>query len=125
MKKILILLILLSSIIHAGSITCHKNSVGNSYCQYTGKLRSVYANISNLILAYFEAPFDKSVASEVGFNVANTSATIVDANENKIFADYFYATALSALTANKKVTIQMTSVKSGYLKVTNIWISSN
>jgi len=131
MKKIIftiICFILFSSInaqrVYAGAPTCQYASSNSSpYCQYTGTVSRAYINNANAILVYFDTNMPVGEPQTVGFDSnVRSAAILVITPENEVFAKAFYATALTALAANKKVTIQMRGVYGGYLKMDRIWI---
>lgn len=119
MKKILISTILSISFLFAAAPTCHPAK----YCQYTGKVQRIYVNHANHILVYFDTAIDPKLSHDIGYNNTRNNAAIVDANENKIFADYFYSTLLTAQASNREITIQMRGVLGGYLKADRIFLT--
>jgi len=122
MKKFFLTLICLASVLFAAAPTCHKSSAYN-YCRYVGKVEQVYINNGNAILIYIDTPLDVNLANSNGLAATKSDAILLPVNDsNKVFSDYFYSTALTALTANKKVMIQMKDVSGGYLVADRIWI---
>ena len=119
--SILSLLLISSPLSFAGAPTCHTHGGGN-YCAYTGYVDRAYINSGGLFLLYFDTPLNLSVPSSVGFNASSTQAAAFPVSESDQFGYMLYSTALSALSENKRVTIQMRGTYGGYLKIDRIWI---
>ncbi len=93
-----------------------------SYCQYVGKIKTVYINNSNVILLYFEQTVDTALPASVGYNgVSNGSAAAFTVTVNPTFAEYLYSTALTAFAADKTVAMQFRQTVGGYMQVDRIW----
>ena len=110
-----------SSVTFGGAPTCRVHSGGN-YCSYSGYVDRAYINSGGLFLLYFDTPLNLSVASSVGLDIKYTSAASFPMSDNDQFGYMLYSTALSALSDNKKVSIQMRGSHGGYLKIDRIWI---
>jgi len=119
--NLLVLMLASPSLSHAGAPVCRTNSVGN-YCSYVGYVDEAYINDSGLFLLYFDTPLNLSVASSVGFNADVTGAAAYPVAENDQFGYMLFSVALSALSENKRVHIQMRGTHDGYLKIDRIWI---
>ncbi|MFT4928926.1 MAG: hypothetical protein ACI8WB_005046 [Phenylobacterium sp.] len=102
--------------------TCHSSNGG--YCQYTGKVEKIYVNAKSLILIYFDSAVPLDLPASVGINVTNGGAASFKIDANPEFAKLLYSTALEAQASGREVTIQMSSVNSGYLQIDNIWLSA-
>ncbi|TQV74912.1 hypothetical protein FLL45_08095 [Aliikangiella marina] len=123
MKRLIFALsvLLLSTDAFAGKPTCHGSSGG--YCRYTGYVERIYINSGNLILFYFDEAMDDGEWDKAGLSANQRSAATVLLNENPDFAKLFYSTALSAQASNRQVTVQMSGVHAGYLKIDRIWLA--
>lgn len=132
MKKIILFSILLwgfsnlyssQQVSYAAAPTCQPSSSGSVYCQYNGKVARAYINASNTILVYFDTNMTAAELAESNTTATATYAAALKITpENETFAKAFYATLLTALAANKTVTIQMRGKESIYLKMDRIWI---
>lgn len=103
--------------------TCQHSSTGEAYCQYSGKVKKVYINSSNVMLIYFDTNLDLEETESVGFTVTSRVAAAYPAGENLDFAKMFYSTALAAQASDRNVTIQMRGNFSSYLKFDRIWLA--
>ncbi|MDH5325950.1 MAG: hypothetical protein OEZ68_00615 [Gammaproteobacteria bacterium] len=129
MKKtswLFILLVSISGTVNAGTNCFFGGSQNVPLCQYYGKISDVYINSANNILLYMTESVTEAELTEVGFSVpiGNRKAIILPVTENPDLAKMVYATALTALAANKTVMIQMYTVTSGYLKFDRIWLKN-
>lgn len=96
---------------------------GAPYCSYVGKVQKAYINEGNVLLFYFEESIDLSVVSASGYTGSpSTVAAAYLTTTNPVFAEYLYSTMLTALAADKVVTIQMSGLEGGYLRINRIWI---
>jgi len=135
MKKIIISIAVLLAFsglsfvpMEAGAPTCHPHPGGN-YCNYVGKVKSAYINHGNTILMYFDTPMsDIGIANNVGFSIANSgryAAAFRLNDSNKLFGNGLYSTLLTAVAANKTVTVQMRGTYGGYPTIDRIWIAKD
>lgn len=109
------------SVANAQTTTCAV-SQNIPYCQYTGKLKTVYINDSNLMLLFLEQPVDTALPASVGYTgVTNGTAGMYTTTVNPSFAEFLYSTALTASAADKTVTMQFRGA-AGYMKVDRIWL---
>lgn len=121
-KLVFVAALLLSSVnVFAATPVCHSSH--NGYCQYNGKVRSIYINASGVILLYFDSNMDVSEGVIAGMSLTHGNAAAVLLSENIEFAKLFYATALSAQASQRPVTLQMRGTISGYMKADRIWLS--
>lgn len=116
------LLLALSTEAMAAAPKCYSSHGG--YCQYSGKVKKIYINRSNIILLYFDTPIAASEPAKASFRITNRSATAYKLDDNPEFAKLFYATALTAQASNRNVVIQMRGNQSGYLKFDRIWLAA-
>lgn len=94
-----------------------------TYCQYQGKITRAYINEDNLMLIYFEQPFDVAITATAGITgVSNGQAGSYIITDNQNYSEFLYSTALTALAAEKTVIMQFYEARSGYLKIDKIWI---
>jgi hypothetical protein len=100
--------------LHAGAPTCH--AVYNGYCEYKGKVKSIYINSGNSILLFFDTPLAEGTSEIAGLNATQSAAAVL-LNENPEFAKLFYSTALTAQASGREVSIQMRGTFDGYLKL--------
>lgn len=104
----------------AQTFTC---SGSGPHCQYTGKISRAYINEDNLMLIYFEQPFDIALPAAVGIlGVSRGDAGSYLTTNNHSYSEFLYSTALTALAADKTVVVQFFVAQSGYLRVNKIWI---
>lgn len=125
MGKMILLVVaasLLSSHAFSAKPICKTTSSGTPLVQYTGTVRQLYVNSGNLILLYFDESIAIVEAADCGFTITNGTAASYGITENTQFAGMFYSTALAAQVSQKQVTIQMSGVKSGYMKFDRIWL---
>jgi len=115
-----ILLLVCSFDVMAGAPACHSSYDG--FCEYKGKVHSLYINADGLILLYFDTLLPKGEEANAGLSVTDYSSAIVSLNGTPDFAKLFYSTALSAQASGREVTIQMRGTLAGRLKVDRIWI---
>ncbi len=111
----------LPSAAHAGSFNCYAAHGG--YCQYVGTVKRLYVNESNLILVYFDSPYDTSLLATAGI----TGVTANDSGAygivaNATFAEYLYSTLLTAKTANRQVVMQFRGTTASRIKIDKIWL---
>lgn len=104
----------------AAAPSCHSSYGG--FCEYRGKVRSLYINADGSILLYFDIPLPKGEEANAGISVTDYSSAIVSLNDTPDFAKLFYSTALSAQASGREVTIQMREALAGRLKADRIWI---
>lgn len=127
MKKVLTLLFACSLVmtldVSAAAPICHSSHGG--YCTYTGTVKHIYVNSSNLILIYFDTPMAASEPAKAGFSASKTNAAAFVIGDNPEFAKLFYSTALAAQASGRKISIQMRDVYSGYLKFDRIWLAES
>ncbi len=105
----------------ADAPTCHEGSSGVPYCEYKGKVKTLYVNSDNQILLYFDEPapsFDS-----IDSAITQRSAAVVNMNTHPEFAKLFYSTALSAQATNRKVVIHMRSRQDSYSVIDRIWLN--
>ena len=93
------------------------------YCQYDGKVKSIYVNSGNIILLYFDTAIPTGDVSVAGFSITNGGAAAYRMTDNPAFANLFYSTALAAQASGRAVTIQMRGTESGYLQFDRIWLA--
>lgn len=124
MKNIWIITVLLfAGAVNADSMFCKpQNSSG--YCQYNGKVASLYVNKSKHILMYFENPMNDGLPSSAGISgVSEYGAGLVDLGEYPEFGQLFYSTAMAAQAQGKNVKVQMRGTAYGYMKIDRIWLA--
>lgn len=118
-----LILMLLSQLSFAGTFSCSANSSG--YCSYQGNVSRVYVNRGNILLIYTDAAMDITKASVAGTKfdkVKQKYAFAVDMNVHYEFGKNIQALALSALMANKKISVQMRDTYGSYLQIDRLWI---
>ena len=124
----LLALLLPTSSVFAASFTCSEN-VNGSYCVYTGPVKMVYVNDSDLVLLYWDDSITQyqvqSQTNLVGLSqgMSNWQGGGASLYEEPEFANLLYATLLTAYVGELEVTVQMRSHIGGYLEVDRIWMS--
>ncbi len=102
----------------AQSVSC-----AATYCQYVGKITRAYINEDNLMLIYFEEPFDVAMTANAGITgVSDGNAGSYIITDNPDYSEFLYSTALTALAADKTVTMQFYERRGSYLKIDKIWV---
>jgi hypothetical protein len=126
MLRIAILIILATAVdvAWAGEPVCRFTNSDRAFCQYTGKVSRAYVNDGGMILLYFDTALDPAFLSEVGF--ASTTSTAAAAffrnSDNADFANALYSSMLTAQARDTTVTVQMYTVRGGYLVIDRIWV---
>ncbi|SIO20894.1 hypothetical protein SAMN02745824_3359 [Parasphingorhabdus marina DSM 22363] len=120
----MIALVALPGVANAQSFSCAGSGAG-AYCQYTGKVARAYINDGNLILMYFEQPINTNLPAAVGITgITQAAAGAYYTPNNPEFAEYLYSTIVTALAADKTVSLQFKAAQSGYLRINKIWLYS-
>ena len=119
-----VVLFLLSCVLFADAPTFGHDGRTN-FVGYTGTVRRIYVNDGNVILIYFDTVFNTDTAADNGFDVITGQAAGYDISANPEFARYLYATALTAQSLGKRITMQMRGTVHGYVKIDRIWLSEN
>lgn len=120
-KYISFLLVFISINVFAAKPGCSLHN-GSYYFHYKGPVKTIYANESNLILIYFEAPMSVEEVASCGLTVSSGAAGSYAIDDNPEYAKLLYSTALAAQASGRDVSIQMRAVRSGYLKIDRIWL---
>ncbi len=110
-----------SSVFAQQSFFCSPSYGG--YCQYTGKISQLYVNDSNFIIMYFENSVDPAIISDAGIPASRYNAGGYLITDNPIYAEYLYSTLITAQASKRPVTIQFFGTKSGYLKLSKVWLA--
>jgi len=122
MKKLSLLAIFLLFSVSSFSQTPVCHSTNGGYCTYEGKVQKIYVNSNGIILVYFENNIDPAIATAAGLTITNGSAAAFNMNGNVEIGKLFYSTALTAQVTDRKISISMENVESGYLAFDRIWL---
>lgn len=111
----------------AASFTCGEN-VNGPYCTYSGPVKMVYVNDSDLVLLHWDASITSDLvqtqATTVGLDQGLTNLQGAGASlyREPELANLLYATLLTAFVSDLEVTIQMRGHIGGYLEIDRIWM---
>ena len=117
-----IFIMFFSNTVFAATPVCKSASGG--YCQYIGKVKTIYINAENQILIYFDTPIAVSDTEVAGITITKGNAAAFDVTTNPDFAKMAYSTALAAQASGRDIIIQMRGSFNGYLQFDRVSLNS-